>query len=326
MKHIFLYLLIVIAVPTFSMDFDKVVIWGHKLHSHTHSYIHNAFYKAFKSLGYATYWVDEHDDVSKIDFSHSLFLTEGQVDNNIPLRDDSFYILHNCTSHKYRQIIKNKRFITLQVYTDDVLTRPTAIRVSPCIHYDYAGRCLYMPWATDLLPSEIEAIQQNITKITKQPMIAWIGTISDGEFGNISELMPFVEEARKLGMTFIRKQHISDKENKNIIAHSLLAPAIVGKWQKEKGYIPCRIFKNISYGGLGITNSLRVCELFNNNIIYDPDPRVLFKKAYHAARALDHDTLESQMEFVKAHHTYINRINTILEFIDQLDERNVLDN
>jgi Lrp/AsnC family transcriptional regulator for asnA, asnC and gidA len=30
----------------------KVVIWGHKLHSHTHSYIHNGFYIAFKHLGY----------------------------------------------------------------------------------------------------------------------------------------------------------------------------------------------------------------------------------------------------------------------------------
>lgn len=30
-------------------EIKKVVIWGHKLHSHTHSYIHNAFYNAFKN-------------------------------------------------------------------------------------------------------------------------------------------------------------------------------------------------------------------------------------------------------------------------------------
>ena len=28
--------------------FDKIIIWGHKLHTHTHSYIHYGFYKAFK--------------------------------------------------------------------------------------------------------------------------------------------------------------------------------------------------------------------------------------------------------------------------------------
>ena len=29
------------------MEFKQIVIWGHKLHSHTHSYIHYAFHKAF---------------------------------------------------------------------------------------------------------------------------------------------------------------------------------------------------------------------------------------------------------------------------------------
>mgnify|MGYP006419383869 CR=1 FL=1 len=42
------------------MSINKVIIWGHKLHSHTHSYIHDSFYKAFKFLGYNTYWFDEN--------------------------------------------------------------------------------------------------------------------------------------------------------------------------------------------------------------------------------------------------------------------------
>ena len=43
--------------------------------------------------------------------------------------------------------------------------------------------------------------------------------------------------------------------DKKIIANSEIAPAIVGSWQKEHEYVPCRIFKNISYGKLGMTNS-----------------------------------------------------------------------
>ena len=38
------------------MDLNKVIIWGHELHNHTHSYIHNAFYRTFKYLGYNVYW------------------------------------------------------------------------------------------------------------------------------------------------------------------------------------------------------------------------------------------------------------------------------
>jgi len=56
------------------MEIKQIVIWGHKLHSHTHSYIHNGFYLGFKSLGYPVSWYDDSDDVSTLDFSHSLLL------------------------------------------------------------------------------------------------------------------------------------------------------------------------------------------------------------------------------------------------------------
>jgi len=85
MKKVLFFLVLI----TFQLQsFEKVIIWGHKLHSHTHSYIHNAFYIAFKHMGYETYWFDDKDDVKKFDFSNSLFLTEGQVDKKIPLRED----------------------------------------------------------------------------------------------------------------------------------------------------------------------------------------------------------------------------------------------
>ena len=76
------------------MDVNNIIIWGHKLHSHTHSYIHNAFFIAFKKLGYDTHWFDDNDDVSNFDFSNSLFITEHQVDNKIPKRDDCLYFIH----------------------------------------------------------------------------------------------------------------------------------------------------------------------------------------------------------------------------------------
>lgn len=84
----------------------KVVLWGHKLHSHTHSYIHWGFERAFKYLGYETYWFDGGDNVSNFDFSGSLFITEGQVDQAIPLRDDCLYILHNCEKKNMRNCLR----------------------------------------------------------------------------------------------------------------------------------------------------------------------------------------------------------------------------
>src|SRR5687768_5316219 len=78
--------------------FSKVIIWGHPLHSHTHSYIHGGFYRAFSYLGYEVYWVSSLNDLKDIDLAGALFLTEGQVDANIPQRHDCYYIIHNWDS------------------------------------------------------------------------------------------------------------------------------------------------------------------------------------------------------------------------------------
>ena len=54
----------------------KIVIWGYPLNSHTHSYIHSSFYKAFKHLGHDVYWF--HDDEYPEDFNYDdcVLLTE----------------------------------------------------------------------------------------------------------------------------------------------------------------------------------------------------------------------------------------------------------
>ena len=42
---------------------NKVIIWGHKLNTHSHSYIQLGFYRAFAYLGYDVMWLDDSDDV-----------------------------------------------------------------------------------------------------------------------------------------------------------------------------------------------------------------------------------------------------------------------
>ena len=53
----------------------KIVIWGYPLNSHTHSYIHSSFYKAFKHLGHDVYWF--HDDEYPEDFDFDDFYADG---------------------------------------------------------------------------------------------------------------------------------------------------------------------------------------------------------------------------------------------------------
>ncbi len=314
----YLVFLLLLCLPV--TGFEKVVIWGHKLHSHTHSYIHNSFYRAFLHLGYPTYWFDDQDDVSDFDFSNSLFLTEGQVDKMIPLREDAIYLLHNPASNKYQSLCH----AFFQVYTDDILSYPNLIRVADCIYYDLAKRTLFMPWATDLLPKEIDEIKENLPNMKRERIIWWVGTLSKEPLhGNLAEISEFITACEENGIPFYHSNPwlhpISTEEHISLISSSYMAPALVGTWQKKKGYIPCRLFKNISYGQMGITNSLRAYELFQKKIVYHPDCHQLF---FEAEAKLAHYTIEEQkelMDFVRDHHTYLNRVATILDFLEKVE-------
>lgn len=301
--------------------FEKVIIWGHKLHSHTHSYIHEGFYNAFVHMGYPTYWLDDADDVSDMDFTNALFLTEGQVDRNIPLRDDAAYLLHNCTDQKYRTLDK-KNVVFFQVFTDSIFTVPTLVKLDTCMYYDLPGRCLYMPWATDLLPDEIEALKATLSPLSSTDQIYWIGTIGAGKFGNIDQLTPFKRACEENSLSFVQKSNISRADHIACIRSSYLAPAIVGAWQEEQGYIPCRLFKNISYGKMGVTNSHHAYELFEKKIVYNPDTYQLFYDAKERLRTFTLEDMIALMDLVKTKHTFVQRIQMLLDFLQRVREAN----
>lgn len=295
----------------------KIVLWGHKSNLNTFYYIHYAYVKFFKYLGYDTHWFDDSDDVSKFDFSNTLFFTEGQVDGKIPLRDDCFYVLHNCPDNKYSDLFSKNRCIIMQTYTDAIL-QYNYHKIEECVYGDYVGKCVYFPWATDLLPHEIEANKPTVAFNQNSKFVHWVGTVGGEYFGNIDQITPFKKACAENGITFTNRMLVSAEENINLIKQSYMAPTIVGKWQHEVGYAACRIFKNISYGQFGITSSPRINELFQNKIIFNTDSYQLFYDARIRLESLQLSELYSLMDFVKNNHTFLNRINVILNFFAEI--------
>lgn len=288
----------------------KFIVWGHKYNNHSHSHIHYGYKKAFDFLGWETYWMDDNDDVSNFDFSNSIFLTEGQVDNKIPLRHDCKYILHNCIMNKYQPIINN--CLVIQVYTNAVLDTNSE-KLEECVYYQKNGHVIYQPWATDLIPNEIQLLDK-IT-LSNNKIVNWIGSVWDGNGqGNINQINELIEALKKHGIEFknIRTPY---EQNKQYINLSYISPAIQGTWQLEKDYIPCRIFKNISYGEFGITNSQKVFELLENKILYDSNIENLINKSIEYRNTITLSELNDQINLVKNKHTFINRINNILKVI-----------
>ena len=305
------------------LPFNKVVIWGHKLHTHTHSYIHYAFYRAFKHLGYDTLWLDNSDDISKIDFSNSLFLTEGQVDQKMPIRDDCKYILHFCNPDKYKKLLDKGNCINLEIYKNTCIEK-SEYEVERCIYVNLKNKIIYMYWGTDLLPYEIDAIKKQVAVEKKEKIACFIGSINNsGETNNESRIKEFERACQENGIKFMARNfdwnsrnNISPQENIRFVRQALLAPSIQGPYQCRVGYIPCRIFKNISYGAIGITNSKEVYELFDKKILYDEDTYKLGLRAIDKMKNFDINELYELMDFVRDNHTYINRINYLLWFMD----------
>lgn len=294
-----------------SKKYDKIVIWGHKIHSHTHSYIHYGFFKAFKYLNYECLWLDNDDDLNKFNLNKSLFITEGQVDQNIPLINDCLYILHNCDSKKY----KNFNFINLQVYTLDCDKKYGAKKM-PNDYGFYLNDCIFICWATDLLPQEINLNINNIERITYKKEINFVGS----ETPIWDKVKLYCSKNNLIYNSYggYSGNNINTYINIKLIQNSIVAPSIQDKWQVENGYIPCRIFKNISYGKMGLTNNKTVNKIFNNELIYDTDINNLLDKGKNFN---DKNLLIKLMKNVRDNHTYINRINSIIWFIENIYDK-----
>jgi len=292
----------------------KFIAWGYKLHSHTHSYIHCAYVKAFDHMGWETMHLDNEDDISNIDFNNSIFLTEGQVEQKIPIIKNCKYIVHNTTMPEKYSDLPKENVLTLQVYSNGINSvGVSGEQINEYTYFDEESRTLYQPWATDLLPEEITSDFNHI----KNKKIVFCGTIWDGHHGNRDQIINFLTKSKSLGYEFIHHPpgHLSFDENMSVIQSNELSPTIVGEWQKINHYIPCRIFKNISYGALGLTNSEVVKRIFGDTIVYSENESEIFEK-YIAIEdsEIKRKFLES-LEIVSNNHTYINRINQILKII-----------
>ena len=297
--------------------FTKVVIWGYPLNSHTHSFIHYSFHKSFVSMGYETHWISD-ERKSNEDFSNTLFIASGDQEKNIPLRSDCYYVLHNVDPKRYLE--HGCKILFFQVLNKTALS----ISIEKVNPYTFVAsgdiNTLFTCWATDLLPHEIDP--QNAKNQISRRECLWVGTFGDsvGKFQNGTELNPFFDLCEKRGISVKKinpwSKPISFEENMKMVNDSFLSPSIQGPWQIEQEYIPCRIFKNISYGHMGYTNSPAVNNIFGGELIFARDTKDLFYHSLEFKEDPSHiERLKHLMNEVKEKHTYINRIKCILDYL-----------
>jgi hypothetical protein len=321
------------------MKYSKVIIWGHPLYSHTHSYVHDAYYKAFKHLGYDVYWFHDGDYPEDFDYSNSLFIGEGFADKNIPINDTSCYFIMYCPSPiKYQNA---ERYVDIRMsavnFKDHIqeysLDKTKAIKLGPACYFDpkqsrkvrvnndYVDYEMddydkvYISWATNLLPDEFN---ENDIRLERENVIYYSGTISGhGVCENYSNFIPFIKACQENNIGFVHNDPwanpLSTEEVITRAKKSLLGIDIRGPQHLKQGLLTCRLFKNISYGHLGLTNSKALYEELDGNCIYNQDTEQLFYDGI--SNKENYDLILKGMQYVKENHTYINRIHSLLSIL-----------
>jgi hypothetical protein len=317
-------------------SFRQIVIWGFPLHTHTHSYIHGAWKKAFDYLGLKTYWFHDADYPNDFDWSNTLFITEGWADDNIPIHPSSTYFVH-IAKDPSKYIDKGVRLIEIRYNVKEIhdfnydykfpdnpffLSNHTFYEV---VEDDSAvasrrGRnvqkksyeVIYMHWATDLLPHEINFEDAKRTRENKNYFI-----------GSLCKNHPLLQyknacETRGIETVIIDpwSHPISFDENIELMKRSFAAPDFrsVRSQHLESGYIPCRVLKAISYGQTGFTNSIHVKELLGEHVLYVDDPcKVIDLTLEYKDRV---EWRQRGMKYIAENHTYIQRIRDLARAIN----------
>jgi hypothetical protein len=299
---------------------DKIIIWGLKNKHHSHRFIHKGFYENFKKLGYKTEWVD--DSPSNNNYQSDLVFASGIAINNLHLKENTSYIFHNVDFDEKRRdfLFKNRiNYINLQVFTKDA---KGILLDNESIKLDEETKTLYQPWGTPLDPDEWWPYQpKNQTRFEW-----WVGAIWNNQLnqGNEKVILDYRKLLRRKKIFFARrggskfnKDGLSEKRSAKIIRNSKYGATIVGNWQYEFKYIPCRLFKNLSYGLPILSN------MDKPNFLNSPEG---FK--HNLNSLLDFADNESERDRMKrflverneiSNFTYTKNINRLLKILKEVN-------
>lgn len=306
---------------SFDIDTCQFAVWGFKHGPYnTFRHIHEAFYRALlhKFPNRTVLWADDSAMIeAKSDlWANTFFISMNYGLNGIPVRDDCFYAVHNV-EEEAQTLLAGKTLLNYGVYISDMQLGPYVTELAKDTFQSENKSTVVFRWGTDLLPHEIEANKPDRVFNNGSKVINYVGT-------NVAEykinINPFAEAAWKSGILFRSiggftpgTAPVSIQENVRLVKQSYMAPAILTPWQVGAKFIPCRVFKNISYGQFPVTNSLEVKNFLGGSAIQDSNPYYLFGEAKMALKWVPLRELHGLMDEVAEHHTYLNKVDALLK-------------
>jgi len=292
---------------------NKVVIWGHPPDTHTHSYIHLGFAKAFSYLDYDVVWcADDPDYVDEV--KDCIVLTENSCRNYLPIEESSQYFIHNLADDYEKH--EGDNIHNLLVYHEGYNWGVDWQCIDDWSWYDKDTKTVVIMWATDLLPDEVKE-KIPVPYDASRTDINYVGSLSNGYFHKFSAVVNshgkrFIASG---GYSPTSRGFIDNKTSVSLVKDSYLNFDLRPECHLNNGYIPCRIFKNMSYGCWTGTNSEKILKFFEGRITACSDLDELYLKTEEDSKKATKDVLLDNQYYIRKHHTYVNRVNSLLSVL-----------
>jgi hypothetical protein len=294
-------------------SYKKIIIWGvrNERPGDSFHYIHDHFYTTFQKLGIEPIWVDDFESNRSLVEEGSFVMGFNLAGKYLPVVDGVDYCLHNFDEvgdiHKQ---IGSKRNIRLQVYTSK--SAKNSEKWNEVTYFDRKSRTLFQPWGTNLMPDEF--LPPVVPKFS--PFLFWIGSVWNDEQnqGNVEYIKKLKKVLKKHHIIF-KQLRVNDDLNIRLTRMSRISPAIGGKWQVDNNYLPCRMFKNISYGQLGVSNIPKFKDMFGSSYVEGETLEELIENSLIMPRRKILDIVQEQQEVVRK-HTYVTKIHNIFKALE----------
>jgi hypothetical protein len=296
-------------------DFPKgLVVWGLRGTRDTFRHIHRHFFQTAAALGIPAVWTKDRPSEADAVKPGMLVLAVGIASKHLPNVEGASYCLHNVDSALAEEFDLH-RSVTLQVYTDGAAAGADE-KWGPATYFDKKTKILYQPWGTNLRVDEFLP-----PVVGKLPLSIWLGSVWDNEHrqGNRGEIAELKSALNDNNIRFLHFRSAPDPAHIAAIRASRLAPAIAGAWQAEQGYLPCRVFKNISYGQLGVTNVGKLNEILGDSAIQGESIAEMIDTAVALSPREREELTRAQQEAIR-NFTYVDSLNMIARALRRVVE------
>lgn len=262
----------------------------------TFSAVHHGLNLALTEAGYNIGWTEKIEDLDK----KAVIFTEAKY---IPILGDlsKYYkIILHAEPTDYEEIIRDNKNVFFWENYKGNLGKENWERIAPLTFFNSKIRSIQMPWATDAMAKNSSSIK------AESNTTYYVGNFS-------TDALEKAKELRCKNFKFLRVGGVNFEKAKEFVLRSEFTFDVRNSHTIKLGFIPCRIFKNFSYGRMCFTNSRHISECFSipsyNNL---PE---LLSNIEEFRKGSFNDLIKHLQNEMLHKHSYRNRLQTLKSIV-----------